>query len=102
MAESRNLVDGLKATPAIDPKVEKAFVFRNKQAPTPPPSTSARSLNAGAIARTPISTRLRTDLAEALKRASLQRQLDKIEPSTLTEILEAAVEPWLKENGFLS
>lgn len=44
---------------------------------------------------------MRTDFAEALKRASLQRQLEKIEPNSLTEILETAVEPWLKDNGYL-
>ncbi|MFA8020493.1 hypothetical protein ACEN2Q_22360 [Bremerella cremea] len=40
-------------------------------------------------------------MAESLKRASLQRQLEKVEPNTLTEILEEAVEPWLKKHGYL-
>jgi hypothetical protein len=102
MAERRNLVDGLKATPTIDPKVENDFVFRNKQTPTPSAPAPAKPPTTGAIARTPISTRLRTDIIEALKRASLQRQLEKIEPNTLTDIMEAAIEPWLKENGYLA
>lgn len=95
----RNLVDGLKETPPVDPQIERQFVT-GKAAPTR--EAAPKVSNAGSVARTPVSTRLRTDLAEALKRASLQRQLEKVEPSSLTEILEAAVEPWLKEHGYLS
>jgi len=38
----------------------------------------------------------------ALKRASLERQLQGTEPSTLRDILEEAIEPWLRTNGYLS
>jgi len=38
----------------------------------------------------------------ALKRASLERRLKAIEPNTLQDILEEAIEPWLKTNGYLS
>jgi hypothetical protein len=41
------------------------------------------------------------EYAAALKRASLQRQLEGIEPNTLQDILEQAIEPWLKNNGYL-
>ena len=51
--------------------------------------------------RVPISTRMRADFATALKRASLERQLSGIEPNTLQDILEQAVEPWLRSNGYL-
>ncbi len=54
------------------------------------------------MSRTPISTRVRADFAIALKRASLERQLKAIEPNTLQGILEQAIEPWLKSNGYLS
>jgi hypothetical protein len=91
-------MDGLKETPPVDPQLEQQFV-KGKVAPK---ESSPKIANSGSIARTPVSTRLRTDLAEALKRASLQRQLEKIEPSSLTEILEAAVEPWLKEHGYIA
>jgi hypothetical protein len=98
MVTRRTLVEGLKETPVVDPNLEKQYVFAKpgsvQAAPVKPVS--------GSIARTPISTRLRTDLAEALKRASLQRQLEKVEPSTLVEILEEAIEPWLKEHGYLN
>ena len=96
MAERRNLIEGLKATPSsIDPGTEKAFVYNNKSAELPAPSPAA-------INRVPISTRLREDFAKALKRASLERQLQNIEPHTLQDILEEALEPWLKANGYSS
>ena len=44
----------------------------------------------------------RGDYAEALKLASLQRQISKIKPNTLQDILEEALEPWLKKNGYLT
>jgi hypothetical protein len=53
------------------------------------------------FSRVPISTRIRSEYADALKRASLQRQLDKVEPNTLQDILEQAIEPWLKSNGYI-
>jgi hypothetical protein len=39
--------------------------------------------------------------AAALKRASLERQLNSVEPNTLQDILEQAIEPWLKSNGYI-
>jgi hypothetical protein len=54
------------------------------------------------VSRSPISTRIRADFAAALKRASLERQLAGAEPHTLQDILEEAIEPWLKANGYLA
>ena len=47
------------------------------------------------------STRIRADLAAALKRTSLERQLNGLELHTVQDILEAALEPWLKSSGYL-
>lgn len=101
MTERRPLIAGIKpAAPLIDPRREQEFVRGTKGREgdevksTVPKTTTA--------ARTPISTRIRTDLADALKRASLERQLEKREPNTLCDILEQAIEPWLKSNGYLS
>ena len=52
-------------------------------------------------ARVPLSARIRADNAEALKRASLERQLDNVEPSTLQDALEQAIEPCFKNNGYI-
>ena len=49
----------------------------------------------------PISTRIRGDFAVALKKCSLERQLHGVQPNTLQDILEQAIEPWLKSNGYI-
>ncbi len=101
MTERRSLVQGVKPpSPAVDPNLEVNFVFG-------PKARGGAEANAGpgagpAIARSPLSTRIRSDLGVALKRASLERQLSGVEPNTLCDILEQAIEPWLKANGYLS
>lgn len=95
MAERRPLVEGLK--PPVDPKIEMAFVHGGK-----PPVKAEPKPAATSVGKSPISTRIRADYAAALKRASLERQLSGQEPNTLQDILEQAIEPWLKSNGYLS
>jgi hypothetical protein len=106
MAERRQLIEGLnKPAPPIDPQMEKSFVFGAKEPPAAeqaaPPSASPQP-SASAPSRMPISTRMRSDFADALKRASLERQLKKVTPNTLQDILEEAVEPWLRQHGYLT
>jgi len=48
-----------------------------------------------------VTVRLRPELAVALKRASLERQLAGEELFTQQEIVEQALEPWLREEGYL-
>jgi hypothetical protein len=105
MAERRPLTEGLKPSTA-DSSKEKEFVYAGKapassEAPavTAPPSVQTPK---STQSRIPISTRMRTDFATALKRASLERQLNGMEPSALQDILEQAVEPWLRSNGYLT
>jgi hypothetical protein len=107
MSQRRTLTAGLK-TPAlpVDPKKEKEFVYGQNSEVKPEssasPATNDKPPATIAPARVPLSTRMRGDFAEALKTASLQRQLKKIQPNTLTDILEEAVEPWLRKNGYLA
>jgi len=109
MAERRSLIEGLKKTPAVDPTLEDKFVYGQKpkqpkqtRAPSPVAETlEGKGRAANAISRAPLSTRIRTTYAEALKRASLERQLQGVFPNTLQDILEEAVEPWLRSNGYL-
>jgi hypothetical protein len=92
ISERRPLIDGLKPSPPpADPAVDEDFVFAGKKAQAVVPTVS----------RVPLSTRIRSDFFASLKRASLERQLNKTEPHTLIEILEEAIEPWLKSNGYL-
>jgi hypothetical protein len=107
MSQRRTLTAGLKTpAPAVDPNKEKEFVYGSKAEAKPEPSTSPVTNEKPAAviapARVPLSTRMRGDFAEALKTASLERQLKKIQPNTLTDILEEAVEPWLRKHGYLT
>lgn len=113
MKQRRPLVAGLQQNP-VDPEVEKAFVFAAKPnpdspppAPPQPPQAPASEAGEGKgkaanASRAPFTTRIRTDYANALKRASLQRQLEGKEPNTLQDILEEALEPWLRKHGYLA
>jgi hypothetical protein len=98
MAERRSLTEGIKPpTPPVDQQRERDFLNAAKStAPNaaPPAQKNPHS-------RVPISTRIRTEHADALKRASLQRQLENVEPNTLQDILEEAIEPWLRTNGYI-
>ncbi len=107
MSQRRTLTAGLKTpAPPIDPNKEKEFVFgpNSEAKPESPSRTSNDEKPPAAIApaRVPLSTRMRGDFAEALKTASLERQLKKIQPNSLTDILEEAVEPWLRKHGYLT
>lgn len=109
MGERRPLVEGLKTKPEVEPGIEQQFVYQGNGTSTPPasaaPAVSAENLPANPtlpVSRMPFTTRVRADVAQALKRASLERQLQGVEPNTVQDILEAALEPWLKANGYLS
>jgi hypothetical protein len=95
MGERRPLTEGLK--PVVDPQVERDFVFPKQTQPKAEPKPSV-----AALAKSPISTRIRADYAAALKRASLERQLSGQQPNTLQDILEEAIGPWLKTHEYLS
>ena len=108
--ERRSLVEGVNPNNSVDRAVEDQFVFVRKPKvtePIPPqtPAGNARQNKgqpANVASRTPLTTRIRTDYATALKRASLERQLSSTVPNTLQDILEEALEPWLRSNGFLN
>lgn len=104
--ERRPLIEGLKesdGTPnrGIDSATAKHFVFgetretaSSSERITPPPQATHR--------RQTLSTRIREDFGQALKRASLERQLAGVAPNTVQDILEEAIEPWLREHGYLA
>src|SRR5262245_44277618 len=120
MAERRPLIVGLKPVPGITPKLQEEEFVYGKTAPPgrrPPPESAEPTVSppsppAAAAAepknppltmqcRVPCTARLRQDMASALKRASLERQLAGTPPNSLQDILEEALEPWLKEHGYL-
>lgn len=101
MTDRRPLIDGLTPPQSPDPVKEHEFVYGTTD-PVPPPAAAAPAPQLPARQhRSPISTRIRADYAEALKRASLDRQLKGEHPYQVQDILEAALEPWLKKRGYL-
>jgi hypothetical protein len=103
MAERRALIEGIRK-PEMDRQAERQFVH-GEAVPAPianatQPSDKPRPPKPAG--RAPLTTRIRADLAEALKRATLQRQLEGVEPHTVQEILEEVLEPWLKNHGYLN
>lgn len=103
MSKRRPLVDGVRPRKPADPEKEAAFVFGQGEGrgPTPPVTSAAQERTPIEPSRLPLTTRLRADLVKGLKRAALERQLDGVEPNTVQEILEEALEPWLRRNGVL-
>jgi hypothetical protein len=101
MAERRSLVEGVKEQGLpFDPVKAREFLDGAKGRGGA--ATTNASPTTPTLPRSPFSTRIRTDFTAALKRASLERQLKGVEPHTLQDILEQAIEPWLKSNGYLS
>jgi hypothetical protein len=131
MVERRSLKEGLKSLDEnIDPDLAEQFIYDGKQrrsgrpsAPAPeasPPAanepaslpplpqaiTTAAQVHAPSspltgVGRVPVGARVRTELAAALKRASLNRQLQGIQPNSVQDILEDALELWLHKHGLL-
>ena len=66
------------------------------------PARKAKNAAVMAPGLIPVNVRVRPDLATALQTASLERQLQGIEPSSKREIIEEALEPWLRQQGYLS
>ena len=49
-----------------------------------------------------LTVRVKPEISTALLRASMERKIQRVAPYTQREIAEAALELWLKTNGFLS
>ncbi len=122
MKDRRSLAEGLKSDPELQ-QMEEAFVFGSKRpaaaveivesAPIadvaiddPPeikmPPKAEQKILPQFMGRVPVTTRCRPEVASALKRASLQRQLDGVEPYYVQDIMEIALEDWLKAKGYIS
>ncbi len=122
--DRRPLAAGVNAVPNSDPDLVRDFITQDRRAPTPKPEVAElpapaermlRSLNAEPPKRRrtkpagvtpvgliPVTVRLRPELAGALKRASLERQLTGDELFTQQDIVQSVLEPWLRQQGFLA
>lgn len=74
--------------------------------PPKPPAAKRPEVQSGpprllATLLVPVTVRLRPEVASALKRASLERQLNGVETYTQQDIVEEALLPWLRAEGLL-
>jgi hypothetical protein len=83
----------IEEPPAAPPHAVPATVVATAQVTQSSPLTG--------VGRVPVGARVRTELAAALKRASLERQLNGIQPNSVQEILEGSLELWLLKHGHL-
>ncbi len=127
MSKRMSLVEGLKRDQEkLDPAVVDSFVKHGNTQPNPEPeiqlpnesqdSALSDSFTEERPARAPrrakqaavmspglisVNVRVRPEIGAALQTASLQRQLQGVEPFSKREIVEEAMEQWLRENGCL-
>ncbi len=73
-----------------------------ERSPEQEPVRRARPSKVAPVGLIPVTVRLRPEIAGALKRASLERQLSGEELFTQQDIVEQALEPWLRQEGLLS
>ena len=104
----------------VDPVMEAEFVHGNTSSPetaspAPPPPSSANTTEAAthpapgsstmsaalAPGLIPVNVRIRPELARALKTASLTRQLSGTTPFCKREIVEQALEAWLRAERYV-
>ncbi len=122
MTERRSLTAGVQSIPNADPEAVRQFLSQDKapsaEAPElslvgerPPRSQTAieqparrrkaKPSGVTPIGLIPVTVRLRPDVAGALKRASLERQLTGDDLFTQQDIVQSVLEPWLRSEGFL-
>ncbi|MDX1967108.1 MAG: hypothetical protein SFV23_08060 [Planctomycetaceae bacterium] len=121
--ERRPLSSRVNVVPNADPEAVRRFVTGEPPAAQPipipdsaPPATEDRTPSPVTLATPrrrakaagvlpvgliPVTVRLRAEIAGALKRASLERQLGGEAVFTQQELVEAALEPWLRRHGYL-
>ena len=96
----------LATEPQVEVVSETAAITRTERsissrAPTVHTVIKSRPSRVQPVALVPVTIRLRPELAGALKRASLERQLTGDPVFTQQDMVEEALTPWLKKAGFL-
>lgn len=85
------------------PRVRRAAKSTSHESPKtrsrlPSPSRKEKALRV--TARQSVSVRLSESLARVLRRTSMERSLEYIEPFSQQGIVEAALSDWLQSNGY--
>lgn len=111
--ERRSLSTAVVSIPNADPDAVRRFVTQDATTMIPSPNAKSPSASqsrphatqrSGAITpigMIPITVRLPPDLAAALKRASLERQLAGADLCTQQDLVARALELWFREHGCL-
>ena len=109
--DRRPLTEGLNPEPEVDPEAARDFVFQKPKQPAAAPETKpAATARLAAAPANPaaqstlvaLTARIPADKFQALKRASFERQLQGVEPSSMQDIVEEALTPWLRKHGYLA
>lgn len=124
MAERRPLASAVNQFAGADPDDVRAFITQEPKAQSAKSVSVVDSNRGGETTRShasssttrapkkkptrlqpvgliPVTIRLRPEIAGALKRASLERQLSGQDLFTQQDIVENALEPWLEEEGYM-
>jgi hypothetical protein len=120
--DRRPLTAGIGHVPNADPEAVRRFITPESPADRSSPKESSlairsmsheskgesdarrrRSKSTGVVpvGLIPVTVRLTPEIAGALKRASLERQLAGDAIFTQQELVEEALEPWLRSHGYL-
>ncbi len=101
MAERRTLSTRVHYPVHTNPEAVRAFVTQEPQAapnPPSPPMPLPTTNNTFPVGLIPITVRLSPEIAGALKRISLERQLARADYFSQQEIVERALKAWLQQN----
>ena len=103
MAERRTLSQRVHSPVHTNPEAVRAFVTQEPPAapapgPPSPPTPLPTTNNAFPVGLIPITVRLSPEIAGALKRISLERQLARADYFSQQEIVERALKAWLQQN----
>ena len=104
MAERRTLSQRVHSPVHTNPEAVRAFVTQEPQAtsavgPPLPPTPLPTANNSFPVGLIPITVRLSPEIAGALKRVSLERQLARADYFSQQEIVERALKAWLQQNA---
>ena len=103
MAERRTLSHRVHSPVHTNPEAVRAFVTQEPQSmpaigPPSPQTPLPTTNNTFPVGLIPITVRLSPEIAGALKRISLERQLARADYFSQQEIVERALKAWLQQN----
>jgi hypothetical protein len=106
MTERRPLTNAVnQAVPGVDSEIVRSFVTQrpshSNESQAGQRSTTRSPVKFQRVGLIPVTVRLRPEIAFALKRASLERELEGESIYTQQELVEQVLCPWLQSQGYL-